>query len=370
MLEKLAIIDASSFYYCIFHQFFLYNELIMSWLKKKLKQIIFSIFYRDKEVFYEDNFNSLNIIHLLIWNLIKPQRLIERIKYNRFLLPRNIKKIDDNIYISKANSSDDEFAENCAKKLKKYGTLIINEYFSNSTLLKFEEEYKSYFQSLNYNPSNNYSKSEYLPFSKILTNLWFDDAIIKTLEKYMKRMPCARNYAQLGSVTPALSYQDKKNKSNFADKWHIDHSTLIQVAIFFTDVTENSSHMQTLLGSNTYPSVSNPGNLSDEYVKKNNLKIGKCIGKRGTVQIHCGNTFHRFQAVENSTRTWIKFVFSSGNNIQLDPKNIALALKNDFDLNLLNKKSREIISGIFPYNLNKGYNLKNKKLEPTKFQGV
>ena len=48
-----------------------------------------------------------------------------------------------------------------------------------------------------------------------------------------------------------------------------------------------------------------------EYASKNNLSIGKCLGKRGTVQIHCGNTYHRFKAVQNSTRTWLKFQFSS-----------------------------------------------------------
>ena len=188
------------------------------------------------------------------------------------------------------------------------------------------------------------------------------------MEKYNKGLPYARSYAQLGSVTPLEN--STTNNNSFADNWHLDHSTLIQVAIFFNDVTEEDSHMQTIVGSNTYPAVTNPGNLSNEYVEKNNFKIGKCVGKRGSVQIHCGNTFHRFKPVPNSTRKWIKFVFSSGNNIQLDTNNITKMLKNNFNLDELDNKSRKILSGLFPYKLNKGYELKNKSFYPTKFKGI
>ena len=140
----------------------------------------------------------------------------------------------------------------------------------------------------------------------------------------------------LVSITPKNTYIEgdyiTKNKTDFADQWHIDHSTLIQPAIYFTDVDESASHMQVILGSHTYPNVSNAGFLYDEYVSKNNLTIGKCFGKRGTVQIHCGNAYHRLKAVQNITRTWIKFEFSSGNNVLLDSQKIGQMLKNDFNL--------------------------------------
>jgi hypothetical protein len=340
----------------------------MSKIKQILKKILFYILYKDKNVYYKDNYNSLNFLHLFFWNFFRPGRAIEKIKYRRILFPKKLKNLDNNIYISNQDYSNGKIEDVCSEKLKKYGTVLLNEYFSEQTLLEFEEEYKKDFEDIDKPPSNNYNKSDYLHFSNILSKLWFDEGIIKSLEKYNNGIPYARNYAQLGSVKPLSNSKAKSN--NYADSWHLDHSTLIQVAIFFNDIGEKDSHMQTLVGSNTYPAVTNPGNLSKEYVEKNNLKIGKCVGKRGSVQIHCGNTFHRFKPFPNSTRKWIKFVFSSGNNIQLDTNNIAKMLKNDFNLDTLDKKSRKILSGLFPYKLHKGYELKNKGFYPTKFKGI
>ena len=41
----------------------------MSKLKQILKKILFFILYRDKDIYYKDNYNSLNFTHLLIWNI-------------------------------------------------------------------------------------------------------------------------------------------------------------------------------------------------------------------------------------------------------------------------------------------------------------
>ena len=281
-------------------------------IKFFLKKIIFIILYRDKKIFYGDCCNSLNFGHLIFWNLIRPGRSLTRIKYNRFLFPKKIKKNDINIYIDTKSLSKNEIIEIAAKKLKKYGTVVLNQYFNEETLSKFENEYKNYFNMLSYQPSNLTSDTATLPLSKTLADLWFDEIITSIIEKYIKRLPVARNYPNLTSITPKLTDIEGdyiKNKTEFPDQWHIDHSTLIQPAIYFTNVDEKSSHMQVILGSHTYPNVSNAGNLSGEYVIKNNLTIGKCVGKRGSVQIHCGNVYHRFSAVQNSTRTWLKFEF-------------------------------------------------------------
>ena len=154
-------------------------------IKFFLKKIILIIFYRDKKIFYEDHYNSLNFGHLIFWNLIRPGRMFTRIKYNRFLFPRKIKKNDNDIYVNVKNLSKNEIIEISAKKLKKYGTVIINQYFDELTLSKFENEYKNYFDMLSYEPSNSYSPNATLPLSKILTDLWFDETIISIIEKYI-----------------------------------------------------------------------------------------------------------------------------------------------------------------------------------------
>ena len=342
-------------------------------IKYFLKKIIFIILYRDKEIYYEGNFNSLDFKHLIFWNLVRPGRLLTRIKYKRFLFPKKIKKDDIDIYIDTKSLSRDEIIEIAAKKLKKYGTVVLNKYFNEETLSKFENEYKNYFNTLTYKPSNLSSVTTTLPLSKILADLWFDETIICIIKKYIRRSPVARNYPNILSVTPKNTNTEDnyiKSKTDFPDQWHIDHSTLIQPAIYFTNVDEKSSHMQVILGSHTYPNVANAGHLSDEYVDKKNLAIGKCIGKRGSVQIHCGNAYHRFNAVQDSTRTWLKFEFCSGNNVLLDPQQIGKMLKNDFDLSSLDDRSRTIVSSLFPLPLNKGYEMKKKVFEPTKFKGV
>ena len=342
-------------------------------IKYFLKKIIFIILYRNKKIFYGKYSNSLNFGHLIFWNLVRPGRLFTRIRYNRFLFPKKIEKDDINIYVDTRSLSKNEIIKIAAKKLKKYGTVVLNQYFNEETLTKFENEYKNYFNMLNYQPSNSSSMTATLPLSKTLADLWFDETIICIIEKYIKRLPVARNYPNIMSVTPKDTDTEDtniKSKTDFPDHWHIDHSTLIQPAIYFTDFDEKSSHMQVVLGSNTYPNVSNAGSLSDEYVIKNNLTIGKCVGKRGSVQIHCGNAYHRFSAVQNSTRTWLKFEFCSGNNVLLDPQQIGKMLKNDFNLSSLDDRSRTIISSLFPLPLNKGYEMKKKVFEPTKFKGI
>lgn len=346
-------------------------------MKKFLTKIIFAILYRNHNIFYEGFYNSLNFVHLIFWNLVRPGRTIVRIKYNRFLFPKKIKKIDTDFYVDTKNLSKNEIVEISAKKLIKYGAVILNQYFDDSILSKFENEYKDDFSKLSYEPSDFYSRTDTLPFSKVLTDLWFDEVLIDIMKKYIKRLPLARQCPYVDTYTPKSNYSTgykASGKNNFADEWHVDHATLIQPAIYLTDVTEQTTRMQVILGSNTYPNVSNPGFISNEYVSKNNLTTGNCIGKRGTVQFHCGNTFHRFQPVKNSTRTWIKFQFSSGNNIYTNAQHIGKMLKNNFDLSSLDNRSRKIISGIFLPEAAGGkgydYDLKKGSLKPTKFKGI
>ena len=110
------------------------------------------------------------------------------------------------------------------------------------------------------------------------------------------------------------------------------------------------------------------------YSKKTIESLGvqpiKCFGKKGTVHIHIGNTMHRLSPVLNSNRLAFYSIFTPGPNIVIDCEKISECLNSNYKLKNLTEENRKILSGLFPRNLPKGYELINKALLPTKFEGI
>jgi len=340
--------------------------MILKKTKTILKELIFRTFYRNKEIYYKNFYGSINLWHLIFWNLFTPGRMMLRLKYNRVHFPKKIKNIDNNIHINTKNLSKEEIIKISGEKMKKYGSIVLHQYFSEETLAKFENKYKNYFAAINLKPSNYTSRSDFLPLSEVLNSVWLDSTIITIIEKYIKKLPIARLYPDISSVTPQFD-DCSSQKTDYAGVWHVDHASLIQFAVFFNDVKEDGSHMEVIPGTHTYPNICTTGPMSDEYVKRKKLTIGKLYGKRGSVQIHCGNIYHRFKPAKNSTRTWVKFHFCSGNNILYNPERMAKLFKEDFKLSSLDNKSRNILAGIIPLERPfLGYDLESKRLIPTK----
>jgi hypothetical protein len=332
-----------------------------------VRKIIFFLFCRNQEVFYKKFYGSLNIWNLIFFTILFPGRSIIRMKCNRFLIPKNFSDIDSDIYIETKNKSKKEIEIESLKKLKKYGSIIINDYFDEETLQNFEKEHSDAFAEISKIPSNFTSRSKNLPLSKSLETLWFDESIIKILENYIKRKPLARNYPDITSFTPLNDYSESI-KTDYAGVWHVDHATLIQAAIFFTDVKKDGTHMQTIAGSHTFPNLTINGPISGEYVNSKKFKIAQCTGKRGSVQIHCGNVYHRFFPGKNNTRTWLKFHYCSGTNILFDKKKMERLISKNQNLSILNNNGQKIIKGLVPKNTDKidfdfnGYDIKNDVL--------
>lgn len=332
-----------------------------------VRKIIFSLFYKDKEVFYKNFYGSLNLWNLVIFTILFPGRSIIRMKCNRFLIPKFFSNIDDDIYVETKDKSKKEIEIESIKKLKKYGSIIINDYFDEETMQNFEKEHNDSFDEIDTTASNFTSRSKNLPLSKSLETLWFDETIIKILEKYINRTPFARNYPDISSVTPLLDYSESI-KTDYAGVWHVDHASLIQAAIFFTNVKKDGSHMQTIVGSHTYPNLTINGPISDKYINSKKFRVAQCVGKRGSVQIHCGNVYHRFFPGKNNTRTWLKFHFCSGTNILFDKKKMERLISRNKNFSFLNYKSQKIIKGLIPENTDKidfdfnGYDIKNDVL--------
>ena len=101
-----------------------------------------------------------------------------------------------------------------------------------------------------------------------------------------------------------------------------------------------------------------------------NKKSIKCVGKKGTIHIHSGNVIHRLNPVKGSQRLALHLEFSPGSNILLDSSKIFKSLKSGFNLNDLSEEKREVLKGIFPKKLFKGYEIKGDSISPNKFKGI
>ena len=336
----------------------------ISFLRDHLKNFVLKIFFKYKNIFYKKFYGSLNLFSLIFFNILFPGRSYIRFKNKRFLLPKNFSKIDNNIFIETKNKSEEEIIKESYTKLKTYGSIIVRDFFDEKTLKKFEDEHQDEFNEISTKPSNFTSRSKNLPLTNSLKSIWLNRVIIAILRKYIKKMPTARNYPDITSVTPLHNY-DPTIKTDYAGVWHVDHATLIQAAVFFNDVSLENTHMETIVGSHTYPNITSNGPISNEYVNAKNFRIGHCIGNRGSVQIHCGNVYHRVNPKKNTTRTWVKFHFCSGTNILFNKEKMDRLVSKNYNFNELNDDNREIISGLVPKNANSinfdynGYEFKN-----------
>ncbi len=339
---------------------------VKSFWKRSIKNFLWRIIFWNKKIYYENHYNSLNFFHLIIFNIIWPGRTITRLRYGRLNIEskkKNIKEID----FDKKKNELYRFATN---ELFENGAVVLDQYFDVNRLESFEEKYKKYF-NLNdlLDGAKSSWKSEVLPLSKILMEFWTDELILKIIEGYIGRLPIARNYTQIQYFNPQFEKGKLIEDRAFASEWHMDHSTLIQFAIYFTDVHEEGSCMQVLKGSHKYLSVANTY-LSNEYVDSHRLSKKNCFGKRGSVQIHCGNVFHRLRAKDNSPRAWLKFELCSGNNILFDLNKAFFTMSGDLKLDDLTEKQRSFFKGLYPLSPFKGYELEGDYITPTKFKGV
>ena len=134
------------------------------------------------------------------------------------------------------------------------------------------------------------------------------------------------------------------------------------------DISETDTNMIVLPGTQklfSYASL-----YSNKAVKDLNIKPIRCFGKKGTVYIHSGNVVHRLQPERSSNRLELKFDFTAGSNILLNCERIGKCLSSNFNLESLDSTKREILKGIFPRALYKGYEFKNESMQPSEYKGI
>ena len=360
------------------------------------------MFYENSDNFlYYGRFKgSFNKIRIFSWIIFHPGRLLNLLKFGQLIKNNKIRKrkfikiVNSETFKNKKNLNSEyliyKFDEYC-----KNGGVILENFFSSSVVDQFLNKYdyitKNYckkFDAENLNDiqskiSSNIVGAEYLPISDELKELWLNDIVISFIrsahgQKIGKNI-YARNYPVMvfanvinQNIGSRNDHDDmlmgRKNINQGAYFWHADHSVIISVHILMDDINEENPHMEFIPVRRNFLTMAT--NYSDEIIKSKKKEAIKCIGKKGTVYIHAGSTIHRLKVKKGSRRV-LHFEFTAGSNILFDAANMTKCLKYDFDLENLNSSDRDVLKGIFPKTLFKGFEINdNDILRPTKFRGV
>jgi len=332
-------------------------------MRKLSRNLIYNLLsIENKNSNYGPWKGSLNFWNLMLWNILFPGRLIHRFRGNN-LFKFNLKK----------NSAD--FQKECKniklfKKLEVFyrdGAVIIDNFFSKELIEEFKSTHSSDIIKLrDENNQNNPVTKKSLVLSDILVKFWLDNDLMLFLQKFYQKKFYARSYPQIyfhANLKYSTSKEKFKNSASIlTDNWHVDHANLVNMHVLLEDVKENDMCMEYIPKSHNYFNMTNI--YSDEEVSNLDKPI-KCIGQKGTVYFHYGNTLHRLLPIENSNRLQFHFEFTSAENILFNCYEVKNALLNNFKLDSLKSSNRDILSGLFPKSLNKGFNIKNGVLVPS-----
>ena len=322
---------------------------------------------------YGQFLGSFNFLRILSWNIFHPNRIINRLLWNTFFvfLSSKIKKFSKEIKNKDLLNKFIFFIKN--------GGVVIENYFSEEKIDNFLNEYKGLIEEekkkiINDNQNISQYHAMYLPLSQALIDLWLEDNMVKFIESYSGNKIFAREYPRL-IYTKYLADDELTSKNSHAGKysnkkvngpyfWHVDHASgHLNLHILLHDTSVEDSHMQFLPESNQY--FNSRDLFSNEVVSKFKNKPIDCVGKKGTVYFHQGNTLHKVVGKKYSERLNLIFSFSKGARIEMNCEIIAKAFSGDFDINKLSKEKRNILKGIFP--LNGSNDLINKNLVKPKF---
>ncbi len=337
-----------------------------------IKKILKNLYIKTNKLDYnESHLGSFSFWRLLFYNIFSPGRTINRFKFNQ--LNKNLKKITQSF-----NQMKYEENPNCSKKelndalsnLFNFGGCVITNYFSKNKVDEFLKENETLIKKMREYRSDKISyKIELLKISQKLVDLWLDKNLINLIKSFLTTDIYARNYPYLYYThVPETLNKDKILNSKAASSWHIDHSVLFNLHIILDDIKEDETCMEILPKS--HKSFNIASKYSNNVVDKFSSERIKCFGPKGTVYMHTGNVVHRLHPVAGKDRLNLHFEFSPGSNILLDVECIRKTLNNEFNLSDLGNDQREILKVIFPKKQQKGYDIKNDKISPTKFLGI
>lgn len=334
---------------------------------KTIKNYLRKIYIKSEPDKYDsEHLGTFSFWRLLFINLISPGRTFNRFKYGQAWKNKNkiIKNFERNI-----NSEDRIRLSGALSDLISNGVVVMDRYFSEKKINDFVNENNLIIDKLkNFKAKETTYNKNILNITNSLIPLWLDDNLIKLIFSYIGKQFYARDYpAIVGTYVPDIENYDTK-EAKTANKWHVDHSVFFSVHMLLEDTSEKDTSMAVLPGTQklfNYASL-----YSDKAVKDLNIKPIRCFGKKGTVYIHSGNVVHRLQPERSSNRLELKFDFTAGSNILLNCERISQCLNSNFNLENLDSTKREILKGIFPRPLYKGYEFKKEIMRPSKYRGI
>ena len=319
----------------------------------------------------EDNYHygkflgSFNFFRLFFWNLFHPNRIFRRVAWKSL---NNNKEKKIKIFNKKKTISFKKIStENLSYFLDNGGVLLKN-FFSNKEIDNFLNEYRYLIgtkkeKKLNQEIREKKFVTEYhrikLYLTKPLIDIWLNSEIIEFIKCFLDTDKIyAREYPKI--IYTNYTYNEELKSKNMHNGkydnlvvngpyfWHVDHTAgLVNFHVLLQDIDDlTETHMQFLPGSNNF--LNSRDLYSDETVDKFINKPFDCVGKKGTIYFHQGNTLHRVFAKKKSERLGLIFSFSKGAGIEFDPYEVVNLLSKKYQLEDLSKEQRQILGGILP----------------------
>jgi hypothetical protein len=342
----------------------------MKLIKNLLKKLRAKLYHnRDNKIYYGEYIGSINFWRLVKWNILYFEKILFSIKNLQ------IKLINYFINNFKIRKIKDTFVREKLKFINDNGFIVLENYFDENIIDKIIKDNETIIANLKSQKGNenSYHRFRGVPLTDNLIKIWLDENIIDIMENYLNtklysRMYPSINYTYCSDERNSKEIHIKKIKEKVASYWHVDYSNTISVTVFLSDVDISKTRMQVVPKSHF--NLNTFFKISDEAIEESKKPIVDCVGKKGTVLIHCGNIIHKFKGVSSSDRLQLTSVFSSGTNLALNVSHISSCLSKNFDIDSLDSRRRNLIKGIFPISIRQGYEMKNDKIFPTSYKGL
>ena len=338
------------------------RQLFFIWLVEKIQP--------DGLSYYGNFKGTTSALLLFIKNILRPLRVFNRYRHRQSLFGKNrrdynsiLQTIDDEQFF--LNKIDFEVK---LKEFKYSGICSLECYFPkemcDKILGSIDEDFNSYPQADEY-----FTLKNGIQLTPELLEIWVNPTLIKLMSRYLKHSVFARNYPNFHQINPPFTNPATKDMESAKDYglnvgWHFDTVNLLLIIVLLKDIDKDDSVMQVLSGSHLNHHVhltQADFNISDEHIASSSYDVKNLDGKAGSIYLVDTNAYHRLYAAKDSVRKAIHFEFTPGQNILMNVKNIAKALRENPDiLDELQKSQRNLLLGLFPKAHNYGYTLTSK----------
>lgn len=261
----------------------------------------------------ESELNTIQIIKdiLLNYNIFKVRFSRSSLKIFNFNVKKTLNNENQNEKVANCNidrlnfPNDEDFFHTASEILRNYGTLIVKNCFTKKEIDLFLKDNsnicpKKYYKNNSIQKYMQKNTTE-LPLGK--NKFIFDDRIIKILElssNLDKKTKKENIYIRQPSTITYFEAKQSNLDNNWTAGWHVDYPTQITTHIILEDLKITDTRMQVIPKSNKLLLI--PGKhykMENDWIKD---KLIDCIGEKGTLYIHSGNTLHRNFPVHDTSR--------------------------------------------------------------------